>query len=109
MLARAGSSFARFLTASSNIKPLGGRVLIELEKAAEKVGSLYLPQSAQQQTNRGKVLAVGPGALIDGKVIPVSLKVGQNVLLPSYGGQIVKVEKQEFTIIEEAQVLAVIE
>jgi chaperonin GroES len=76
----------RFVSAALNIKPLGGRVLIELDKAAEKVGSLYLPQSAQQQTNQGKVLAVGPGALIDGKVVRVTVAVGQRVLLPSFGG-----------------------
>jgi chaperonin GroES len=107
MLACRGSSLSRFFASALNIKPLGGRVLVELDKATEKVGSLYLPQSAQQQTNQGKVLAVGPGALIDGKIVPVTVSVGQRVLLPTYGGQIVKLEKAEYTIIDETNILAV--
>jgi chaperonin GroES len=107
MLARSGSSLSRFFAKALGVKPLGARVLIELEKAADKVGSLYVPQSAQQQTNQGTVLAVGPGALVDGKRVPVAVKVGQRVLLPQFGGQIVKLSKDEYTIIDESNLLAV--
>jgi chaperonin GroES len=108
MLARRSSSLTRSFANVPPIRPLGGRVLIELDKAAEKVGSLYLPQSAQQQTNRGTILAVGPGAIVDGKSVPIGVKVGERVILPSFGGQVVKIEKNEFTVIEEAQILATI-
>jgi chaperonin GroES len=108
MLARQFSSLTRLFAKAPPIRPLGSRVLIELDKAAEKVGSLYLPQSAQQQTNRGTILAVGPGAIVDGQHVPIGVKVGERVILPSFGGQVVKLEKNEFTIIEEAQLLATI-
>ena len=102
-------SFARDVS-SLNIKPLGGRVLVELDKSRkEKVGNLYVPETAQQQTNQGIVKAVGPGVLIDGKRIPMTLSVGQRVLLPQFGGQTVKFQKQEFSIIGEEEILAIVE
>jgi chaperonin GroES len=109
MLARTSSSLWRSFAKSIGIKPLGARVALELEKAADKIGSLYVPESAKQQTNRGTVVAVGPGALVDGNFVPVTLKVGQKVLLPAYGGQVVRLNKEEFTIVNEESVLAVFE
>jgi chaperonin GroES len=109
MLARTNASLWRSFVTSVPIKPLGTRVAIELEKAADKIGSLYLPESAKQQTNRGTIVAVGPGAHVDGKFVPVTLKVGQKVLLPAYGGQVVKLNKEEYTLINEDSVLAVLE
>jgi chaperonin GroES len=101
------SHFSRGFTAKLTIAPLGSRVIVQLDKAAEKVGSLYVPQTAQQQTNQGEVLAVGPGAVVDGNTLPMTLKVGQRVLLPAFGGQVVKLGKDEYTIVEEDHVLAV--
>ena len=100
------SSFARSAKAFP-IKPLGSRVVVELDKASEKVGSLYVPEAAQQQTNQGTVLAVGPGAVVDGKRIPMTLKVGQRVLMPTFGGQKIKLDKNEYTIVDEESILAV--
>lgn len=105
MLARV-SSFSRCLT-KLPIRPLGSRVVVELDKASDKVGSLYVPEGAQQQTNQGVVLAVGPGAVVDGKTIPMTLKVGQRVLMPAFGGQKVKLDKKEYTIVDEESILGV--
>ena len=102
------SAFSRFIT-KIPIKPLGGRVVVELDKAGEKVGSLYVPEAAKQQTNMGTVLAVGPGAVIDGKRIPMTLKVGQRVLMPTFGGQKVKIQKEEYTIVDEESILGIFE
>lgn len=100
------SAFKRFAT--FGIKPLGQRIVIELDKTqAEKVGSLYVPETAQQQTDKGVVKAVGPGIVIKGKLQPTTLKVGQTVLMPKYGGQNVKFQKSEYTIIDEDHILAV--
>lgn len=103
---KAVSSFSRFVT-KIPIQPLGSRVVVELDKAKEKVGSLYVPEAAKQQTNEGTILAVGPGNVIDGKKIEVTVKVGQRVLLPTFGGQKVKIEKNEYTIVDEESILGV--
>jgi len=102
------SQFSKF--ASLNIKPLGTRVVIELEKSIkEKVGNLYVPESAQQKTNQGTIRAIGTGRVYKGKNIPMVVSVGQKVLLPQFGGQVVKIGKEEYTVISEEDILAVFE
>ena len=108
MLSVCGSTFGRLFAKPINIQPLGARVLIELDKnKSEKVGSLYVPQGAQEQVNQGKVVAVGQGAIVDGKRLPMTLQVGQKVLMPTFGGQVVKYENKEYTIIDEENILAI--
>jgi chaperonin GroES len=110
MLASAPRSpVTRHFAPALNIRPLGARVVVELDKAAEKVGNLIVPESAQQKVNQGTILAVGPGAYVKGKTIPVAVKIGQRVLLPAYGGQVVKLEGKEYTIVEENNLLGVFE
>jgi chaperonin GroES len=100
-------SLGRFFSKSLSFKPLGGRAVVELDKTGDKIGSLWVPESAKEKTNQGVVLAVGPGRVIKGKQLPMTVQVGQRVLLPAYGGQVVKIEKEEYTIIEEENILAV--
>jgi chaperonin GroES len=107
MLTRSSLSLSKFFSKTLNIKPLGARVVVELDKASDKIGSLWVPESAKQQTNQGVVLAVGPGSVVKGKQLPMTVQVGQRVLLPSFGGQVVKIDKEEYTIIEEDNILAV--
>ena len=103
------NSFTRFSSLAS-IKPLGSRVVVELnQKQGDKVGSLFVPDSAKKKVNQGTVIAVGPGALVDGKRLPMNLKVGMKVLLPDFGGQVVKMGKDEVTIISEEDVLGYFE
>ena len=104
------NSFTRFASTYLGIRPLGSRVVIALnKKQADKVGSLYVPDSAKKQINQGEVMAVGPGALVNGKRLPMTLKVGMKVLLPDFGGQNVKLGKEEVTIISEEDVLGYFE
>lgn len=106
MLSNCIPSFARFF-GKLPIRPLGPRVVIELDKKKEEVNGILLPTTVQQQINQGKVLAVGPGRKVDDKLLPITLKVGQRVLIPQYGGQVVKLGKEEYTIIDEEAVLGV--
>jgi chaperonin GroES len=91
------------------IKPLSDRVLIEmLEEDVEKVGSLYVPDTAKEKPQQGKVVAVGTGKR-DGKdLIPMTVKVGDVVLYGRYSGSEVKHGGKDFLIVSESDILAVI-
>lgn len=92
------------------IKPIGSRVIVELLKdKVGKIGSLYVPESAQQTPNQARVVAVGPGQKVNGVFCPTTVKVGQKVLMPQFGGQVIKYEKGEYTVISEEDILAIFE
>ncbi|MCX7998100.1 MAG: co-chaperone GroES [Leptospiraceae bacterium] len=92
------------------IKPLGDRVLVEPKKEAEeKIGSLYVPDTAKEKPQEGKVVAVGQGRYEDGKLIPLEVKVGQNVLYGKYSGTEIKQGGNEYLIIRESDILAIVE
>ena len=109
MLSFLKGSFSNFFSARSlSIVPLGARVLVELDNTTNtKVGSLYVPETAQRTPNQGIVKAVGPGHFENGKVVPLTVKVGDRVLMPQFGGQVVKYDKKEYTMIEEDAILAI--
>jgi chaperonin GroES len=92
------------------LKPIGDRVVIELmDQEEEKVGSIYVPDTAKEKPQQGKVIAVGQGRR-DGKdLIPMSVKVGNTVLFSKYGGSEVKHDGKEYLIVSENDILAVIE
>ena len=92
------------------IKPIGDKVLVEiLEEEAQKVGSLYVPDTAKEKPQQGKIVAVGEGAK-DGKdIIPMSVKVGDTVLFGKYAGTDVKHEGNEYLLLSENDILAIIE
>lgn len=93
------------------IKPLGNRVLVRRTKAQQSKGGIILPDSAQEKPKEGEVIAVGGGKYNDqGKIEPVSLKVGERVLFSSYSGTEVKAlgeEDEEYLILSEDDVLGV--
>ncbi|MCB1177262.1 MAG: co-chaperone GroES [Leptospiraceae bacterium] len=92
------------------IKPLGDRVLVEPKKEAEeKIGSLYVPDTAKEKPQEGQVVSVGSGKYEDGKLVPLEVKVGNNVLYGKYSGTEVKQNGKEYLIIRESDILAVIE
>ncbi len=92
------------------IKPLGDRVLVEPKKEAEeKIGSLYVPDTAKEKPQEGKVVAVGQGRYEDGKLIPLEVKIGQNVLYGKYSGTEIKQGGNEYLIIRESDILAIVE
>ena len=93
----------------TKIKPLGNRVLIQRSKAPVSKGGILLPDSAQEKPKEGVVVAVGPGKADDqGKIEPMSLKVGDKVLFSSYAGTEVKNENEELLILSEDDILAVL-
>ena len=95
-----------------NIKPLGDHILIEPVKEEEKTkAGIFLPDTAsKEKSEEGKVIAVGPGKKTDdGKIVPVSVRVGDKVLFTKYGPSEIKVEGKEYLIATESDILAIIE
>jgi len=91
------------------IKPLGDRVLIELvDEEMQKQGSLYIPDSAKEKPQEGKVVAVGSGRYEDGKLVPLDVKVGNKVLYGKYSGTEIKHDGKEYLIVKESDILAII-
>ena len=92
------------------IQPLHDRLIVEAaEKEERTAGGIILPDSAQEKPQRGKVLAVGPGKVLDsGKLAPVDVKVGDTVLYGKYSGTEVTIENEQYLILRESDVLAVI-
>lgn len=90
------------------LKPLDDRVVVEPLSAEEKTaGGIVLPDTAKEKPQRGKVIAVGPGRLLDsGERHPIALSVGEEVLFAKYGGTEVEVDGKEVKILRESDVLA---
>jgi len=87
------------------IKPLGTRVLVEVDKAETKTASgIIIPDSAQEKPQRGKVIAVGKGT----KDEEMELKVGDAILYGRYAGTEIKYEGKEYMIMQQSDVLAVL-
>ena len=92
-----------------NIKPLGDRVLIRpLDAQEEKVGSIYIPDTAKEKPQEGIIEAIGPGRTEDGKLIAPEVKVGDKVLYGKYSGTEIKKDGQEYLIVRESDVLAIL-
>jgi len=94
-----------------NIRPLADRVLVEpLEEQEVKKGGIIIPDTAKEKPQQGKVIAVGPGKLDDdGKVIPISVKKDDMILMPKYGGTEIKIDDVKYQIVREDEILGVIE
>lgn len=93
-----------------NIKPLGDRVVIKRLEAEEKTKSgIVLTGTAKERPQEAEVVAVGPGAVVDGKRIELEVKVGDKVLFSKYAGTEVKVDGEEYTILKQDDILAVVE
>ena len=93
------------------VKPLDDRVLVKQSEAEEKTsGGIVLPDTAKEKPQRGKVIAVGPGKLLDtGKRGQTCLKKGDEVFYGKYAGTDVKIDDEEYVLLKESDVLAVIE
>ena len=89
--------------------PLGDRVVIKQLVAEEKTKSgIILPDNAKEKPQEAEVIAVGPGGVIDGKEVKMQVKVGQKVIYSKYAGTEVKLDDEEFIIVKQNDVLAVI-
>jgi len=93
------------------VKPLGDRVLIKPSEEKEKTkGGIVLPDTAKEKPQEGKVVAVGEGRRNEeGKLIPFTLKVGNKVLYGKYSGTEITVDGDEYLIMREEDILAIIE
>jgi chaperonin GroES len=92
------------------VKPLADRVVIKASEEAETMrGGLYIPDTAKEKPQQGEVVAVGPGKLSDeGKRIEMELKVGDKVLYGKYSGTEVTVDNEQYLILREGDVLAIV-
>ncbi|HZJ18636.1 MAG TPA: co-chaperone GroES [Patescibacteria group bacterium] len=95
----------------TNIKPLFGNVLVKpLEAETKTASGIILPDSAKKESQTGEIKAIGPGDITPkGEKIPMIVKVGQKVMYKKWGGNEVKVGNEEWTIIEQKDILAIIE
>jgi chaperonin GroES len=95
----------------TSLKPLGNRVLAQRLEAKETMkGGIILPDSAKKKQETAKVVAVGPGKrLDDGKILPVSVNVGDIILMDKYSGQEVTIEDIEYVIVKADDIIAIIE
>jgi chaperonin GroES len=92
------------------IIPLFDKIVVEQQEAQETTKSGFiLPSASQEKQQLAKVIAVGPGGLIDGKEVVMQIKVGDTVLYSKYAGSDFKIDGKEVTIIKQSDVLAIIE
>ncbi|MCX7945606.1 MAG: co-chaperone GroES [Hydrogenophilus sp.] len=93
------------------LRPLHDRVVVKRVEAERRTASgIVIPDTAGEKPDQGEVLAVGNGKILeDGKVRPMSVKVGDKVLFGKYAGQTVKVEGEELLVLREDDIMAVIE
>ncbi len=92
------------------IKPLGDRVVIKMMETQETTKSgIVLPGSAKEKPQMAEVVAVGPGGMVDGKEVKMEVKVGDRVIYSKYAGTEVKLDEEEFIIVRQSDILAVIE
>ncbi|MBT9587636.1 co-chaperone GroES [bacterium] len=93
-----------------NLRPLGERVIVRALPQEERTKSgIYLPDTAKEKPQQGEVMAVGNGKVTDdGKTIAMNVKTGDKVLYGKYSGTEVKIEGEEFLIIKESEILAIL-
>ena len=90
--------------------PLGDRIVVQREVSSEKtVGGIYLPDSAKDRPTRGKIVAVGDGRVLEnGSRNALQVKVGDHVLFTSYAGESIEIDGEEYLLMKEMEVLAVL-
>ena len=92
------------------LRPLADRVVVKLTEVEETTSSgIILAASAQEKPQIAEVLAVGPGGMVDGKEVEMLVKVGDKVITSKYSGTEVKLDNQEYIIVRQNDILAVVE
>ena len=92
------------------LKPLSDRVVIKMVEAEETTASgIILTGSAKEKPQVAEVLAVGPGGIVDGKEVVMNIKVGDRVITSKYSGTEIKIDGEEYTIVRQSDILAVVE
>ena len=93
------------------VRPLHDRIIVQrLEEGEQRVGGIIIPDTAKEKPQQGKVIAVGAGKPDkDGKKMPLDVKAGDTILFGKYSGQDIKIDGEEYLIMREDEVLAVLE
>ena len=92
------------------LRPLADRVVLKQNKAEERTASgIFLTSSAQEKPEVYEVVEVGPGGLVDGKEVEMIVKAGQSVLVGKYSGSKYKLGDEEFTVVRQSDIMAVVE
>ena len=93
-----------------NVRPLHDRIIVQrLEEGEQKVGGIIIPDSAKEKPQQGKVIAAGNGKSNDeGKRIPLDVTAGDTILFGKYSGQEIKLDGEEYLIMREEEVLAIV-
>ena len=92
------------------VRPLFDKVVVENLQTEEKTQSGFiLPSASQEKQQMAKIIAVGPGGIVDGKEIVMQVKVGDNVIFSKYSGTEVKVEDEDYIIVRQDDILAIIQ
>jgi chaperonin GroES len=94
-----------------NVRPLHDRIIVQrLDEGEQKIGGIIIPDSAKEKPQQGKILAVGDGKVTeDGKRIAMDVRPGNVILFGKYSGQDIKIDGEDYLIVKEDEVLAVIE
>ena len=94
-----------------NVRPLHDRLIVQrLDEGEQKIGGIIIPDTAKEKPQQGKVIAAGSGKTKDdGKRIPLDVRAGDKILFGKYSGQEIKLDGEEYLIMREDEVLAVIE
>lgn len=91
------------------LQPLGDHVIVQTLEAEEKtVSGIVIPDSAQEKPTQGKVIAVGSGRFEEGKRVPLEVKAGDKVIYSKYGGTEIKLDNEEYLILSERDILAIV-
>ncbi|SHE66092.1 co-chaperone GroES [Alkalibacter saccharofermentans] len=92
------------------LKPLGDRVVLKVkEEEATTASGIVLPGSAKEKPQEGEVIAVGSGEVLDGKKVALEVKVGDKVVFSKYSGTEFKVDGEEYLIVRQNDILAIVE
>ncbi|MBR4123834.1 MAG: co-chaperone GroES [Clostridia bacterium] len=93
-----------------NIKPLADNVVIKATEAEETTKSgIVLTSTAKEKPQIAEVVAVGPGGLVDGKEVKMTVNVGDKVIIAKYSGTEIKLDGEEYTILRQSDILAIVE
>jgi chaperonin GroES len=94
---------------SVKVGPLADRVVVRpLEETEQMRGGLYIPDTAKEKPQQGEIVAVGPGRFDEGKRVPMEVKVGDKVLYGKYSGTEVTLDNEQYLILRETDVLAIV-
>ena len=92
------------------IKPLGNRVVVKMKEGEEKTKSgIILAEAAKEKPQIAEVIEVGPGEIIDGKPEVMNVKKGDNIIISEYAGTKVKYNQEEYIIVKQDDILAIVE